>query len=540
MTFSGSQAFGANSFNFKDLSMKRSHTGTDYFSLRHRGSSPTASLAADLSSNFHIDQSPQLPTPRRSLFQTSLLQPHSNQDRLATPPIDLDGATTPPIPSSSPSGCDMMDMSPLPHKPAYSFITRITVHSPTPEPTPDDHGMVSQSELPSAPVVDAPVITQIPERRKPTFTRPSLLKTKGFSTNTVSLKTNGQESSQPPPFHFGSGFSNMCSSSIPTIAECYTESPSTETPSLAPAPTLLPAVTIPTRQRQSSISSLTRSNGSPITGVRKSMPARPPPRKQFRRSQSMFQHPAEVTMQERKECDLTMSQHSAMDIDDAYQLKLPHFLEADKPGSLPRINQETMIDVLNGAYNSSFDKILVVDCRFEYEFNGGHIDGAVNHNDRDSLAKQLFVEAAPPKTLLILHCEFSELRAPTMAQHIRSKDRSVNDYQYPKLTFPEMYILDGGYSRFFVNYGSRCYPHNYIAMDKDGHEAACDKGMVKAKQRTKLSRAHTFAFGQHSDQMEDSPTATGRLGARSRSTFDMGADIRQGIGQNLARRLASY
>ncbi|KAK5000233.1 hypothetical protein LTR28_013135, partial [Elasticomyces elasticus] len=56
MTFSGSQAFGANSFNFKDLSMKRSHTGTDYFSLRHRGSSPTASLAADLSSNFHIDQ----------------------------------------------------------------------------------------------------------------------------------------------------------------------------------------------------------------------------------------------------------------------------------------------------------------------------------------------------------------------------------------------------------------------------------------------------------------------------------------------------
>lgn len=45
----------ANSFNFKDLSMKKSCT--DYFNLKPvRGSSPTASLAADLSQNFHIDQ----------------------------------------------------------------------------------------------------------------------------------------------------------------------------------------------------------------------------------------------------------------------------------------------------------------------------------------------------------------------------------------------------------------------------------------------------------------------------------------------------
>lgn len=49
-------SFGPNSFNFKDLSMKRSHS--DYFSMAPpvRGSSPTASLAADLSQNFHIDQ----------------------------------------------------------------------------------------------------------------------------------------------------------------------------------------------------------------------------------------------------------------------------------------------------------------------------------------------------------------------------------------------------------------------------------------------------------------------------------------------------
>ena len=48
------------SFNFKDLSMMRkskAKTDADYFSSRPmRGSSPTASLAADLSQNFHIDQ----------------------------------------------------------------------------------------------------------------------------------------------------------------------------------------------------------------------------------------------------------------------------------------------------------------------------------------------------------------------------------------------------------------------------------------------------------------------------------------------------
>jgi M-phase inducer tyrosine phosphatase len=47
--------FGPNSFNFKDLSMKKSQA--DYFTVKPMpGSSPAASLAADLSQNFHIDQ----------------------------------------------------------------------------------------------------------------------------------------------------------------------------------------------------------------------------------------------------------------------------------------------------------------------------------------------------------------------------------------------------------------------------------------------------------------------------------------------------
>jgi len=82
-------------FNFKDLSMRR-RPQPDYFSMPPpvRGSSPTASLAADLSQNMNIDKryeddtnggvsntkvensSPQYPTPRRALFSGNLFSTH--------------------------------------------------------------------------------------------------------------------------------------------------------------------------------------------------------------------------------------------------------------------------------------------------------------------------------------------------------------------------------------------------------------------------------------------------------------------------------
>lgn len=44
---------GPDTFNFKDISMRKGNS--DYFNFKP-GSSPTTSLAADLSQNFHIDQ----------------------------------------------------------------------------------------------------------------------------------------------------------------------------------------------------------------------------------------------------------------------------------------------------------------------------------------------------------------------------------------------------------------------------------------------------------------------------------------------------
>lgn len=57
--YHGFQTLAPNSFDFNTMSMHmhREKPRRDYFSLRPvRGSSPTASLTADLDANFHIDK----------------------------------------------------------------------------------------------------------------------------------------------------------------------------------------------------------------------------------------------------------------------------------------------------------------------------------------------------------------------------------------------------------------------------------------------------------------------------------------------------
>lgn len=229
---------------------------------------------------------------------------------------------------------------------------------------------------------------------------------------------------------------------------------------------------------------------------------------------------------------------SVMDIDDTPGLKLPHFTPSE-PESLPRINHSTLVEVLNGAYDHLYDNRVVIDCRFEYEYNGGHIEGALNFCDKEKLAERLFQAPASANTLLILHCEYSAHRAPLMAKFVRSQDRKENTHRYPLLSFPEVYILDGGYSAFYHAHSTRCFPQNYLRMDAKEHEQSCERGLNKLRQRTKLNRAQTFAFGQHTScQMEDSPTAIGR--SRSGGILTFGDDNFHAARIGATRRMASY
>lgn len=280
-----------------------------------------------------------------------------------------------------------------------------------------------------------------------------------------------------------------------------------------------------------------RKDGSPRSGHIKKLSDQPVrPRKLFRRSLSMFASPADVMKQEKKDYEPTGLQ-SVMDIDDAHELRLPHWIPTDQDSSLPRINQDTVIQVLNGDYSHVYDRVMLIDCRFEYEYNGGHIDGAENYNDKEQLARELFEPQPSANTLLIFHCEYSQQRAPLMAQHIRKQDRKHNEINYPRLSYPEVYILDGGYSAFFKLHQSRCFPQNYVGMEDAKHEHAMERGLGKMKQRKPLQRSVTYAFGQSPCSAEDSPIRFTNTKMNVSSTL-ISMDL--GFGRSPVRRQVSY
>ena len=49
---------------------------------------------------------------------------------------------------------------------------------------------------------------------------------------------------------------------------------------------------------------------------------------------------------------------------------------------------------------------------------------------------------------IIFHCEFSQCRGPKFYNLLRDFDREINSKEYPKLTYPDIFLLEGGYSVF--------------------------------------------------------------------------------------------
>ncbi|KIV93169.1 hypothetical protein, variant [Exophiala mesophila] len=437
-----------------------------------------------------------------------------------------------------------MDLSPLPHKAPFTAV-QYQLQSPTPDLTPAEDSCSSMFSSASISPAEPLQIAFPTDKRKLSLLRPCLTRVKNHSTSSLPQKSDSE--SQLPPFRFGNYSSKPATSSSLSLSEIFADSPTQEKRS--PRLTLA-GLNIPRSRANLAFSNSSSRNASPMGGhLRKNSNPLMRPRKQFRRSLSMFEHPEDVMRQEKERMSPPPSLlPSIMDVETPYVPQLPHFQPDGEAGALPRITKETMVNILDGNYNSLYEKLVIVDCRFEYEYEGGHIEGAVNFNDKEQLSSQLFDVEPTSKALLIFHCEYSAHRAPLMAKFIRNKDRTVNADRYPALTYPEAYILDGGYSTFFKDHQDRCYPQNYVEMDAKEHVLDCERGLGKVKQRSKLVRAQTFAFGQHSPSIDSSPTAMGRSRIDSDMDLDMGLEytpvpaLRSGVdllrGRN--HRMLSY
>ncbi|CBQ67678.1 related to M-phase inducer phosphatase [Sporisorium reilianum SRZ2] len=203
-----------------------------------------------------------------------------------------------------------------------------------------------------------------------------------------------------------------------------------------------------------------------------------------------------------------------------------------KDDGLMRITPHTMTDLLAGKYTNAIMSFQVVDCRFGYEYEGGHIPGAINLSTVDRVVGHFLKpgqgrhangEPLPlrsqsgkadkfgnrRKHVLVFHCEFSCKRAPTMALALRQADRALA-HDYPNCHFPEIYILQGGYCNFFQTYANLCEPQQYVCMDDP---------RFLAKRSTELN-GFRKQFSRH-------------------RSFTYGEGKRQSLGQNLASRGAA-
>lgn len=89
--------------------------------------------------------------------------------------------------------------------------------------------------------------------------------------------------------------------------------------------------------------------------------------------------------------------------------------------NLKSISCDTMRQLLSGEFKDSVAFYKIVDCRYPYEYEGGHIIGAINLYTQDQILDELIRKNNQPmssegskRNILIFHCEFSSERGPRL------------------------------------------------------------------------------------------------------------------------------
>ncbi|NWY43895.1 MPIP1 phosphatase, partial [Sylvia atricapilla] len=155
-----------------------------------------------------------------------------------------------------------------------------------------------------------------------------------------------------------------------------------------------------------------------------------------------------------------------------------------KHQDLKYIDSEMIVSVLTGKFESFIKECVIIDCRYPYEYEGGHIKGAINLHMEEEVENFLLKKPIQPsenkRVIVVFHCEFSSERGPRMCRFVREQDRLSNEY--PNLHYPELYVLKGGYKDFFSRCQSFCEPQSYRPMHhKDFKE---DLKRFRTKSRT--------------------------------------------------------
>jgi len=86
------------------------------------------------------------------------------------------------------------------------------------------------------------------------------------------------------------------------------------------------------------------------------------------------------------------------------------------------------------------------------------------------------------------------------AKHLRSKDRAMNNHVYPRIHYPEVYILEGGYCQYFKKSADRCEPPAYVTMDDPNHATSRREDLDQFR-KAKFGRTKSYAYGDGAVKM---------------------------------------
>nr|XP_022336118.1 M-phase inducer phosphatase-like [Crassostrea virginica] len=171
-----------------------------------------------------------------------------------------------------------------------------------------------------------------------------------------------------------------------------------------------------------------------------------------------------------------------------------------KHPDLKSVTNQTVVDVISGKYDEAIGSVLIVDCRYPYEYDGGHVPGAINaHRAEDvqdilSRHQSMRTKAGSKRHIVIFYCEFSSERGPRMCRNVRKADRDLNKDNYPFLNFPELYVMHNGFKAFYETHQNLCEPRGYTPMlHKDYAE---DLRHFRSRSKSWSGGAKRRVFGQ--------------------------------------------
>ena len=82
------------------------------------------------------------------------------------------------------------------------------------------------------------------------------------------------------------------------------------------------------------------------------------------------------------------------------------------------------------------------------------------------------------------------------AKHLRARDRALNHHVYPRIHYPEVYILKGGYSAYFTRSALFAEPRAYVRMDDPQFARDRRQDLDAFRVKSRFGRTRSYAYGE--------------------------------------------